>query len=147
MRRIGKFWSLSARDQLLLCEAAILLLVLQFCIRFVSFERIHALLNRRFGNVGTKECPSFPQVRHHVERAVWRAARSLPWQSSCLIASIAEFVMLRRRGIPAILVAGVKILSDSSLWAHAWVCPGAQDVGQASISRDFVVVLRIGTQC
>ena len=147
MRRIAKFLSLSARDQSLLCEAAILLLVVQLCIRVVSFERIHALLNRRFGNVGTKECLSFPQVRHHVEQAVSRATRILPWQSACLTASIAECLMLRRRGIPAILVAGVKTLSDSSLWAHAWVCPGAQDVGQASISRDFVVVLRIGTQC
>ena len=144
---IAKFWSLSARDQLLLCEAAILLIVFKLCIRFVSFQRIHALLNRQFGNVGTKECLSFPQVRHHVERAVWRAARSLPRQSACLTASIAEFVMLRRRGIPAIVVAGVKILSDSSLWAHAWVCPSAQDIEQESISRDFVVVLRIGTQC
>src|SRR3974390_1025115 len=147
MRGIVKFWSLSARDQLLLCEASILLLVLILCIKCVLFERIHVLLKRRFRNVGTKECLSFPQVRYHVESAVSRAARNLPWQSACLTASIAEFLMLRRRGIPAIVVAGVKILSDSSLWAHAWVGPSAQDIGQESVSREFIVVLRIGTPC
>ena len=56
-----------------------------------------------------------------VNLSLSRAANLLPWKSLCLSRSIAAFIMLRRRGIPAVMFAGVKFAEDSSLLAHAWV--------------------------
>ena len=56
--------------------------------------------------------------------------------------------MLRRRGISAVLLAGVKSLEDSSLHAHAWIRAGDGVVDWnsdgSSDNSAFAVVLRIG---
>jgi hypothetical protein len=56
--------------------------------------------------------------------------------------------MFRRRGIPAILFAGVKCLEDSSLHAHAWIRTGngVMDWNSDGTSGDsaFTVLVRIG---
>ena len=80
-----------------------------------------------------------------VQRSISRAANVLPLKSLCLSRSIAEFVMLRRRGIPAVMFAGVRFSGHSSLEAHAWV-----DVGQGATKAlrilPFAAVIRIGTR-
>jgi hypothetical protein len=71
----------------------------------------------------------------------------LPWNSLCLSRSIAQLIMLRRRGIPAILFAGVKSAEDSSLSAHAWVRAGdiVMDgtLGQTE-NGEYTVLVTIG---
>jgi len=66
----------------------------------------------------------------------------------CLSRSIAGLVMLRRRGISAVLLAGVKSLEDSSLHAHAWIraTDGVVDWSSdgSSESSSFAVVLKLG---
>ena len=55
--------------------------------------------------------------------------------------------MLRRRGISAVLLAGVKSLENSSLHAHAWIraSDGVVDWNSdGSDSSSFAVVLRVG---
>jgi hypothetical protein len=52
--------------------------------------------------------------------------------------------MLRRRGIPATMFAGVK-LKKSSLIAHAWVQAGATVI-DSNPDDAFVPVMRIGSQ-
>ena len=64
----------------------------------------------------------------------------------CLSQSIAAFIMFRRRGIPATLLAGVKVLEDSSLSAHAWVNTGDETSEKNSQNSEFSVILKIGQE-
>ena len=52
--------------------------------------------------------------------------------------------MLRRRGIPAVMVAGVKFSEDSSLHAHAWIDTGHGEPNASSENSAFTAVVRIG---
>ena len=53
--------------------------------------------------------------------------------------------MLRRRGIQAVLFAGVKFSGHSSLDAHAWVDTGLAVNHKNSANSGFATVIRIGT--
>jgi hypothetical protein len=55
-------------------------------------------------------------------------------------------MMLRRRGIPAILFVGVKSLEDSSLLAHAWVHTGREMTGQNSENSTFTALVKVGEE-
>ena len=48
----------------------------------------------------------------------------LPWKSTCLYRSVAECLVLRRYGVPAVVRIGVKNDPGSGqILAHAWVVP------------------------
>jgi hypothetical protein len=140
MRRLAKLWSLSSRERKLLREAGILLLLSNTCIKVVAFKHINKFLRTRWNDRLESSIDREEDVKL-VRRAVSRAANVLPWQSLCLSRSIAEFIMLRRRGIPAVMVAGARF-SGPSLDAHAWVDTGMHDNG--SEGSDFTTVIRIG---
>jgi hypothetical protein len=59
---------------------------------------------------------------------------------------MAAFIMFRRRGIPAVLLAGIKVMEDSSLDAHAWVDTGLEANGKSFDNSGFATVIRIGTR-
>ena len=48
-----------------------------------------------------------------------RVPRS-PWRNTCLYRSVAECLVLRRYGVPAVLRIGVRS-GDADIEAHAWV--------------------------
>lgn len=125
MDRLLKFWSSTRREKWLLGEASILLLLSSVCVRIIPFKRIYSFLCRRYGYVKTHayEASSGSDIKL-IDLAILRAANGSPWNNLCLSRSIAAFIMFRRRGIPAVLLAGVKVLEDSSLIAHAWVNTG-----------------------
>src|SRR5215469_11402898 len=123
MRRVIKFWSLPACEKKLFCEASILLLLSVTGVKAIAFRHIDRFL-RTHWNDGARGGNDHHQESELVRRSVSRAANALPWKSLCLSRSIAEFIMLRRRGIPAVLFAGVKFSGHSSLDAHAWVKTG-----------------------
>lgn len=52
--------------------------------------------------------------------------------------------MLRHRGLPAVLVAGVKCLKGSALLAHAWVRPGGVVTDGNSENAAFTPLISIG---
>jgi hypothetical protein len=79
-----------------------------------------------------------------VNLSISRAANLLPWERLCLSRSIAAFIMLRRRGIPAVLFVGVKFSDDSKLLAHAWVYTAQTVTDDSSFNSAFTVVGRIG---
>lgn len=80
-----------------------------------------------------------------IRRSILRAVNVLPFKTLCFSRSVAEFVMLRRRDIPAVMYAGLRVSERSSLEAHAWV-----DVDQGdnrSENSTFSALIRIGTNC
>jgi hypothetical protein len=145
MRRAIKFWSLPACEKKLLCEASVLLLLSATGIKTIAFRHIDRFL-RIHWNDGVRGGNDHQHESQLIRRSVSRAANALPWKSLCLSRSIAEFIMLRRRGIPAVLFAGVKFSGHSSLDAHAWVNTGLGMNDKNSDDSDFVTVIRIGTE-
>ncbi len=144
MSRLAKFWSLTRREKEFLCEASILLSLCNICIKAIAFRRIDRFLRTRW-NEGIRGCINCEQEIRLVQRSIARAANVLPWESLCLSRSIAEFIMLRRRGIPAVILAGVRCSGHSSLDAHAWVDTGLGLNDTRSENSGFATVIRIGT--
>ena len=143
MSRWAKFWSLTRHEKVLFCEAIILLLISNFCVRVIAFRRIEKVLRTRF-NDGVRSCINGEHEIKLIQRAVSRAGNVLPWKSLCLSRSIAEYIMLRRRGIPAVMLAGARFAGHSALDAHAWVDTGLGVNDNRSKNDCFTVVIRIG---
>jgi hypothetical protein len=143
MRRLGKFWSLTRWEKQVLCEAIILLSISTICVKAIAFRRIDRFM-RTHWNEGV-QCIDREQETRVIQLSISRAVNVLPWKSLCLSRSLAEFIMLRRRGIPATINAGVRFSGHSSLDAHAWV-DTSLEVGESSKSSGFVTLIRIGTR-
>ena len=150
MGRFHKFWMLPRREKLFLCEACILLLLANLSVKIFAFGRIERHLRAHCNNdriLGISA--SAYDVKHGiklVDLSVARAAVVLPFKSLCLSRSIATFTMLRRRGFPAVLFAGVRVCADSSLIAHAWVEPGCGMMERNSEKSAFTTLVRIGLE-
>ncbi len=143
MDRLLRFWSLPRREKLFICEGAILLLLSHLSIKTIPFRRIDSFLGACW-NTDSRSALNAVEDIKLVNRSLSRVLNLLPHKSLCLSRSIAAFIMLRRRGIPAIIVAGVKSSSDSLLQAHAWVDAGHFEPGASSEDSAFTAVLKIG---
>jgi Transglutaminase-like superfamily len=150
MGRFHKFWLLPRREKLFLCEACILLLLANLSVKIFAFGRIERHLrahcnNDRVLGISASACDLKESIKL-VDLSVARAAVVLPFKSLCLSRSIATFIMLRRRGFPAVLFAGVRVCADSSLIAHAWVEPGCGMMERSSEKSAFTTLVRIGLE-
>ena len=143
MRRLLKFWSLARPEKQLFCEAAMLLLLSVICVRTIAFRHINNFLRARW-NDSTRSAFSGAGDIELVNLSLLRAANLFPWKTLCLSRSIAAFIMLRRRGIPVVMFAGVKSDEDSSLLAHAWVQTANGVIGGSSENAAFTPLVRIG---
>jgi transglutaminase superfamily protein len=143
MGRLRRFWFLTRREKRFFCEAGVLLLLSSLSVRMIAFRHIDGFLRARWDD-GAR-CDFYPAEEIElVNLSLSRVANLLPWKSLCLSRSIATFIMLRRRGISAVLVMGVKSVEDSSLLAHAWVNTARGVIGGDSENAAFAPVLRIG---
>jgi hypothetical protein len=145
MGRLLKFCSLTPRERRFFCEAGILLVLFNLCIRIIAFRHIYRFMHTH-ANSGTRSEFDRNDDIKLVNLSISRAANLLPWESLCLSRSIVAFIMLRRRGIPAVMFAGVKFSDDSSLLAHAWVHTAHAVTGESSDNSAFAVVIRIGQE-
>jgi len=150
MGRFHKFWMLPRREKLFLCEACILLLLANLSVKIFAFGRIERHLrahcnNDRILGISASAYDVKDGIKL-VDLSVARAAVVLPFKSLCLSRSIATFRMLRRRGFPAVLFAGVSVCADSSLIAHAWVEPGCGMMERNSEKSAFTTLVRIGLE-
>jgi hypothetical protein len=149
MGRFHKFWMLPRREKLLLCEACILLLLANLSVKIFAFGRIERYLRALCNNdrILRSSVSAYDKDGIKlVDLAVARAAVVLPFKSLCLSRSIATFTMLRRRGFPAVLFAGVRVCADSSLIAHAWVEPGCGMMERNAENSAFTTLVRIGLE-
>ena len=142
MGRLRKFWSLSRREKQFLWEASILLCLSNASVKTIAFRHIDRFLRNHWKDT-IRDSADGEQELKLVRLSISRAAGLLPWKSQCLSRSIAAFIMLRRRGIPAAMFAGARF-SGSSLEAHAWVDINlwVNDIG--SENSGFTTVIKIG---
>ena len=151
MTRFSKFWYLTRREKLFFFEAYILLLVSNIGVKTVAFSHINSYLHH-WNERSRKAIVPPSDIKNDIrliDVSISRAANAFPWNSLCLSRSIAKLIMLRRRGIPAVLFAGVKSLKDSSLCAHAWVHAGDcvnDDNSDRIESTEFTILVRIGLE-
>jgi len=147
MGRLRKFWLLTALEKKLLCEAAILLLVSSASVKAIAFRHIYRFLRTHWDDTFQADGDiDQEQAIRLVKDSVSRAANVLPWKNLCLSRSIAQFIMLRRRGIPAVLFLGARFSDQSSLDAHAWVDAGPLAKDEKSSKRSgYARVISIGT--
>jgi len=141
MGRLHKFWILSRREKALICEAGILFLAAKVSVHTMPFGRIERYLRAHWGGGAADICDRHEDIRL-IRLSLSRAGGLFRWKAPCLSRSIAEFIMLRRRGIPAVMYLGVKVIENSALSAHAWV-----EAGAARADRDcigYANVLSIG---
>jgi hypothetical protein len=120
MGRLYKFWVLSLREKALLCEAGLLFLAAKVSVHTMPFGRIERYLRAHWSGGLADFCDRYEDVRL-IRLSLSRAGGLFRWKAPCLSSSIAEFIMLRRRGIPAAMYMGVKVIENSALSAHAWV--------------------------
>src|SRR5262249_20942079 len=142
MSRLLRFWSLPRREKQFFCEAAILLLLSHFAVKTIAFRHIDRFL-RTHWNDGSRNALDVAEVIRLANVSLSRVVNLSPWKSLCLSRSMAGFIMRRRRGIPAVIVAGVKVSENSSLHAHAWVDP---EPDLHSENSAFTALVRIGQQ-
>ena len=143
MGRLLSFWSLHRREKQLFCEAALLLLLSYLGVKTIPFRYIDDFLRAGWNNNAWAARDSVDDVKL-TRRSLARVSIMLPLKDLCLSQSIAAFIMLRRRGIPVTIVAGVRSSEDSSLHAHAWIETGLGEPNASSDNSVFTPVLRIG---
>jgi Transglutaminase-like superfamily len=143
MGRLLKFWQLSRREKLFFFEASALLLISNLSVKQIAFRHIDSFLRARWSDQNQPTFGSDDDVKL-VNLSLSRIANLLPWKGSCLSRSIAAFIMLRRRGIPAAIIAGVKFSEDRSLHAHAWVHIGHGEPDGNAENPAFTPVVKIG---
>src|SRR5262245_6565571 len=143
MGRLVRFWSLTRREKQFFCEAGFLLLLSNLCVKMIAFRHIYNFLR---AHSSSRTLSAFDRADDIdlVDLSLSRAANLLPSKSLCLSRSIAAFIMLRRRGIPAVIFAGVHLSGDSSLLAHAWIQIGCE--AGNSKNSEFTQLVRIGQE-
>jgi hypothetical protein len=120
MGRLHRLWSFSRREKALLCEASILFLAAKVAVHTIPFGRIERYLRAHWSGGAADACDRHEDI-NLIRLSLSRAGGLFRWEAPCLSRSIAEFIMLRRRGIPAAMYMGVKVTENSALCAHAWV--------------------------
>jgi hypothetical protein len=131
MTKLGKLWSLSRSEWLVLLEALVVLPALAVLLRLAGLRRTQALLLRvapvagpgpGSGPAGAddRDPPGVRARARRVARMVRAAAAHGPYRANCLKQSLTLWWLLRRRGIASDLRIGVQ-KSTSGLEAHAWV--------------------------
>lgn len=112
---------LRRRDEVALAAEGLVALVLarstMHLVSYARLARVGAAAERAFGRAPRQGDPE-PRA---LGLAVKRAARVLPWHSTCLARALAAQVLLRRRGVPSRIVFGVRRSPARQFEAHAWV--------------------------
>ncbi len=142
MNRLFLFLRLPQRDKRVFLEATICLCRAHLLL-LAPFRRVAPLIGRAEPAVNQSTIALTPDERVvalAIRNALARAARVLPWRSSCLACAIGGSLMLRRRGMPSVLHLGVQSDPRSDLSAHAWLRCGEIDIVGTEIASEFTPV-------
>ena len=130
MKSLSKFLALPKGERVALIEAALCLCAARLLL-LVPFRRLAPWLGQAQSGVdrsGAELGAAERAAALNVQRALLRAARRLPWHSSCLVCALAGRMMLGRRHLPSVLQLGARNSSPTELAAHAWLRCGEIDV-------------------
>lgn len=118
-------------DWALLGEVFVTLAAASLLIRLVPFRRLADRMSRAPRRVGSAD----------VARLVWAVGavrRRVPWKAVCFQSALCLQMMLRRRGVPALLHYGIKHGEEIS--AHVWLSVGGEVVMGGEAADGFTCV-------
>jgi hypothetical protein len=124
-------------DWLLLAEALAALVLASLAIALLPFRQIAAAASVR----GPGEARSDPEMVRRVRGAVQGWARRVPWKAVCFQRGLALHWMLRRRGIPSVLLYGARHQGEG-LTAHVWVDVDGETVIGGEEAPQFACLAR-----
>lgn len=102
------------------CETLLALTAAWMLVFVLPFRLLVRLLARGASRAGM---PSDLVVGRGLARRVMRLAPRMPFRTTCLVRAVAGWVMLRWRGVPAVVRFGVRCPAGV-LQAHAWLLVG-----------------------
>ncbi len=149
MQTWRRFRALSAGDRRLIVEAVALLAFVRLALAILSFSTVRrVLLSFSASVLRTKEEGSTFRLLPGIAWAVNAVAGRLPFQTSCLVQSLAGEAMLRRRGIACELRFGVQPPArQGTLSAHSWIeHGGAVVLGAVDNLHDYRALSNQSTQ-
>ena len=130
---------LSPTERRLLIAAIGWLGLLRVAAAMLPFRRLASLLGLTQSDPSEVSLASGASHRAQAEAIGWAvqgvAART-PWLSTCLVQSLAGYLMLRRHGVPSIVYLGVAKDAAGEFTAHSWLRCGDRIVtGGGSAQR------------
>ena len=122
MTRFLRWLCLPAAERRRVTEAVASLILAAILLRILPFRRVASILGDT--TTGSESAMlGHRETAAAVARAVARAHRGLPWQSTCLVQALAGRLMLGRRAVPCTVHFGVeKSDTPHGFAAHAWLC-------------------------
>ncbi|UPT77278.1 lasso peptide biosynthesis B2 protein [Sulfurovum sp. XGS-02] len=147
LRRIQQFIKLTSEEKKLFLEAYMILGIMRAAILTISFKRLTRSLEHfpndvKVISLDDKEMQTATLVGH----AVTRAAAHTPWESACLVQSLAAQKMLQKRAIPGFFYLGVAKDKnvEETMKAHAWSQCGDVILTGAKGHEEFTVISTFG---
>jgi Transglutaminase-like superfamily len=136
---LARFCALAPAEQVRTLEAALCLLAVRAVFGLVPLPRALRLFGIARGEGGAGRIAA--AEAEDVSRAIARAARHVPFRAVCLQQAFAALLMLRRRGLAAIVHLGLAREDGcDDLKAHAWSRCGELPVTGVAQARGFVQV-------
>lgn len=115
MNQIRKFFLLHRKEKLLFFEAFFWIIWARGVLLFFPFRRILPLMKQK------KHTVSASSGLEMIRASILRAAAATPWNSTCLMQSMAARQMLKRRRIHSRMSIGMTRDEHGKLLMHAWV--------------------------
>ncbi len=134
MKRLRKYFFLTAGDRRLLVRAGFLLVSTRIGLWLMPFKAVQGMLAR----IAPEECRPGKEPQPSLERIAWavcEASRYVP-KATCLTQALAAQVLLKKGGYPASVRIGVGRDDDGEFQAHAWVeSQGKVVLGGSKLAR------------
>jgi hypothetical protein len=127
----------SLADAPILAEALAALALASLAIALLPFRRVAAAASAP----GRGPERADPETVRRARSAVTGWSRRVPWRAVCFQKGLAVHWMLRRRGIPSVLLYGVRNGGDG-LAAHVWVDVDDQTVIGGEEAANFTCLAR-----
>lgn len=121
----------------MLAEALAALALASLAIALLPFRRVAAAASA----TGRKSPRADPESVRRARSAVTGWSRRVPWRAVCFQKGLALHWMLRRRGIPSVLLYGARRDGDG-LAAHVWVDVDGETVIGGEESPNFACLAR-----
>lgn len=145
-RPLRRFAQVDGRRRALVVEAVLWLALARIALLTMPFQKIARRLGTFRGPAEGRAAALDPGAAGHAETAreigwaVTRAARYLPFKAVCLPQAMAAKLMLRRRGVVAVLSFGVGRDAGGAFESHAWLYAAGVEVTGYPIAAQFTEI-------
>ena len=121
--QLRKFIQIDNQEKFLFLQAFILLGLMRAAILISPFKRLtRTLTHQKHIQTLTALSTQEQKLAILVGKAINRAAKFTPWESTCLAQALAAWKMLKKRNIPGAFFLGVckDMETKAEMKAHAW---------------------------